>query len=67
MKNPLALAGAITPLAYCGRAAAQYGQMVDNGTGGAPWVGGLGGLWTLILLVLAVLGGVLWVILRNRK
>ncbi len=67
MKIPPTVIFRVAPVLFSGPAAAQYRTMIERSTWGAPWTGGLGGMWIPILFVLAVLGGVAWVVLRNRK
>lgn len=67
MKDWIALTTQAVPLWFNGSAAGQSGSMTEGGIWGAGWLVGLGGVWIPILLVLAVLGGVAWVILTNRK
>lgn len=55
------LALAITPLMNPASAFAQNGNMMNG-----AWMGGYGGLWVPILLVL-VIGLVAWVVMQKRK
>lgn len=59
-------AGATTLLAT-NAGSAQGGNMMDGGMWGAGWIGGSGGTWPAILIVLAVVGLVVWVVKRQRK
>ena len=43
---------------------AQNGNMMNGGGG---WMGGYGGAWTPILLVIVVAGLVAWIVSRGRK
>ena len=52
---------AIAPLASPGLALAQSGNMMNG-----AWMGGYGGVWVPILLVLVV-GLVAWVVMQKRK
>ena len=57
----VALALAITPLISPALAFAQNGHMMNG-----AWMGGYGGIWIPILLVLVV-GLVAWVVMQKRK
>lgn len=64
---PRALAGLL--LTAAGTASAQYGHMMndgDRGMWGGAWMGGYGGYWGPILLA-AVVGLVVWAVMRKRK
>lgn len=50
-----------------GTALAQNGTMMDGGAWGTGWMGGYGGIWTPILLVLVVAGVVAWIVGRKGK
>ena len=62
----------IVPLIAAGRAVAQTGHMMNGGMGdgamgGYGWMGGYGGFWVPILLVLVVVGLVVWVVKQKGK
>jgi len=59
-------AGATTLLAT-NAAFAQGGNMMDGGMWGTGWMGGTGGPWAAILIVLVVVGLVAWVVKQQRK
>lgn len=66
MKNLLALAIGTPPLFVTGAAWAQNAPMMDGHMGGAGWMGGYGGYWMPVLLVV-VIGVVAWVVMQRRK
>jgi hypothetical protein len=46
---------------------AQNGNMMNgNGIGGGSWMGGFGGYWGPVLLVVVV-GAVIWIVTQKRK
>ena len=50
-----------------GQGQGNYGPGMMNGYGyGAGWMGGYGGLWLVILLVVVV-GAVTWIVVQKRK
>lgn len=59
-------AGATT-LVATNAAFAQGGNMMDGGMWGAGWMGGSGGPWPAILIVVVVVGLVVWVVKQQRK
>lgn len=63
MKNLLALAAGS---AWLSDASAQGGPMMSGGMDGYRWMGGFGGLWVPVLLVVVV-GLLEWVMLQRRK
>lgn len=69
MKTLLAMAvgsmGAM--LLATGVALAQSGNMMNGGMWGTGWMGGYGGTWVPILLVIMVVGLVVWVVQRKGK
>ena len=64
MKLPT-LTLAITPLSSPGFAFAQTGNMMNGGMN-SGWMGGFGGFWVPVLLVIVV-GLVAWVVMQKRK
>ena len=48
-------------------AAAQNGHMMNDGMWNAGWMGGYGGMWLPILLVIAVVAVVAWMLGRKGK
>ena len=65
MKTSLAMAVVTIPLLATDFASAQSGNMMNGGAWGSGWMGGYGGMWTPILLVIVVVGLVAWVIKRK--
>ena len=62
MKNLFAVGLGTMPLFVTGAALAQNGSMM----GGGGWMGGYGGYWLPVLLVVVV-GVVGWVVMQRRK
>lgn len=60
------LAGLI-PLLSTGVASAQGGHMMNGGVGGYGWMGGYGGIWLPLLVVVAIAGLVIWVVMQKGK
>ena len=46
---------------------AQNGNMMNGGTWGSGWMGGYGGIWMPILLIIVVAGFVAWIVKRGGK
>ena len=67
MKTLLAMAVGTVPLLATGVALAQSGNMMNGGGRGMGWMGGYGGLWGPILLVVVVVGVVVLVMQRKGK
>ena len=66
MKNlPTRLCGFLT-LGLSDLAAAQSGNVMDGGMHGTGWMGGYGGYWGPVLLLI-VIGLVAWIVMRKRK
>lgn len=63
MKILLTRVAGTLPLGLSGLAAAQGGTMMN---GAAGWMGGYGGYWGPVLLVVVV-GLVAWIVMRRRK
>jgi len=55
---------AATALWASGAALAQNGNMM-GGSWGSGWMGGYGGLWMPVLLLIAVIGLAVWVVKRK--
>jgi hypothetical protein len=49
-----------------GVASAQSGSMMNRGHWGGGWMGGYGGVWVPVLLVVVV-GFVAWIVMQKRK
>ena len=66
MKNFFAVGLGAMPLFVTSAALAQSGSMMNGSMGGGGWMGGYGGYWLPVLLVVVV-GLVAWVVLQRRK
>ncbi len=66
MKNLLAIAVGTVPGLTTTLASAQSGTMMNGGMWNAGWMGGYGGVWVPILLVV-VIALLAWVVLQKRK
>jgi len=66
MKHLFAVALGTVPLFMSDAALAQNGPMMNGGMGSGGWMGGYGGYWLPVLLVVVV-GLVAWVIMQRRK
>lgn len=67
MKNLRAIAVGIISLLLAGTALAQSGNMMNGGMSGSGWMGGYGGAWGPLLLLVVVIGLVVWFFQRNGK
>lgn len=67
MKKLSALAVSAMSLATTHVAMAQSGNMMNGGMWGSGRMGGYGGMWTPILLVVVVVGVVVWIVKRGGK
>ena len=67
MKTLLAMAVGPVSLLATGASLAQNGNMMNGGTWSAGWMGGYGGIWMPILLVIVVVGLVAWIVKRKGK
>ena len=67
MKTLLARAIGTLTLLSAGVALAQGGSMMDRSGWGMAWMGGYGGVWGPILLVVVVVGAVALVMQRKGK
>lgn len=67
MNTLLALAVGSVPLFASGIALAQSGNMMDGGGWGMGWMGGYGGIWVPILLVVVVAGVLALIMQRKGK
>jgi preprotein translocase subunit SecG len=67
MKNSIAMTVVTAPLLATGAVLAQNGNMMNGGMmSGSGWMGGYGGYWVPILLVVVV-GLVAWIVMQKRK
>lgn len=67
MKTLFAMAVGTVPLLVTGVALAQSGSMMDGSAWGMGWMGGYGGIWGPILLVVVIAGLVALVMQRKGK
>ena len=67
MKQLSALAVSTMSLVTTHVAMAQSGNMMKGGMWGSGWMGGYGGMWTPILLLIVVIGVVAWIVKRGGK
>lgn len=66
MKNWLALTVGAAPSFVTGAALAQSGSTMNDSMGGGGWMGGYGGYWMPVLLVVVV-GLVVWIVMQKRR
>jgi hypothetical protein len=67
MKALLAMVVGALSLLVPGVSLAQNGNMMNGGGWGMGWMGGYGGIWGPILLVVVVVGAVVLVMQRKGK
>jgi len=67
MKTVFVNAVAAVALLTTGVAFAQSTNMMNGGIWGVGWMGGYGGIWMPILLVIVVAGVVAWIVKRDGK
>ena len=67
MNTLRAIAGGTASLFAADLALAQNGYMMNDGAWGFGWMGGFGGLWVPILLIVVVAGLVAWVVKGRAK
>ncbi|HSD42055.1 MAG TPA: hypothetical protein VLD36_09330 [Burkholderiales bacterium] len=67
MKTLLTMVVGTLALFATGVSLAQSGRMMDGGSWGVGWMGGFGGVWVPIVLVIVAVGLVLWVVQRKGK
>ena len=66
MKNLPATTAGSAPLWGSVAASAQTGPMMNSGMWGDGWMGGYGGYWVPVLL-LVIVGLVAWIVTQKRK
>ena len=66
MKNLLAITVGSAPLWVSVAASAQAGPMMSGGMWDGGWMGGYGGYWVPVLL-LVIVGLVAWIAMQKRK
>lgn len=67
MKTLLALAVGTVSLLVTGVSLAQNGNMMNGGMWGTGWMGGYGGIWVPILLVIVIAGVVILAVKQKGK
>lgn len=67
MKTLLAITLGALSLLTTGTSLAQNGNMMNGGIWSAGWMGGYGGIWMPILLVIVVIGLVAWIVAQKGK
>ena len=67
MKTLLAMVVGTVSVLATGVALAQTGNMMNGGGWGMGWMGGYGGIWMPILVVIVVVGLVVWFIKQKGK
>lgn len=67
MKTLFAMAVGTAPLLATDVSFAQNGNMMNGGMWGIGSMGGYGGIWVPILLVIVVVGLVVWVVKQKGK
>ena len=63
----LAVVSSMATLLVSSVAVAQSGNMMNGGMWNAGWMGGYGGMWVPILLVIVVVAVVAWMLGRKGK
>jgi len=66
MKNLLAIAVGMVLLLTTGVSLAQSGNMMNGGTWGFGWMGGYGGMWMPILMIVVVVAVVVWIVKQKK-
>ena len=67
MKNKVVVAVGTASLLATGASLAQNGNMMNGGVWGTGWMGGYGGIWIPILLVIVVAGVVAWLVKQKGR
>ena len=67
MKHISAIPVATASLLATSASWAQNGTMMNGGTWGSGWMGGYGGIWTPVLLVVVLVGVIAWIVNRKDK
>jgi uncharacterized membrane protein len=66
MKNLRAVALGMVPVLTPGVSFAQSGHMMNGGAWGSSWMGGYGGIWMPILMVIVVVALVVWIVKQKK-
>ena len=67
MKHLLAIAVATVLQLATGVSFAQNANMMNGGGWGVGWMGGYGGIWMPILMLVVVVALVVWVVKQQKK
>ena len=67
MKHFLAIAVATVLLLANRVSFAQSGNMMNGGGWGVGWMGGYGGIWMPILMLVVVVALVVWIVKQQKK
>ena len=67
MKNLRVMAAGSALLFTNSVSLAQSGHMMNGGSSGGHWMGGYGGAWMPILLIVVLVALVVWVVTKNKK
>lgn len=67
MKNLLAIAVGMVLLFATGVSFAQSGNMMNGWSWGSGWMGGYGGIWMPILMLVVVVALVVWIVKQQKK
>ena len=67
MKNLLAIAVGMVLLFATGVSFAQSGNTMNGWSWGGGWMGGYGGIWMPILMLVGVVALVVWVLKQQKK
>ena len=67
MRNLLAIAVGTVLLLATGASFAQSGNTMNGGGWGVGWMGGYGGIWMPILMLVVVVALVVWVVKQQKK
>ena len=66
MRNLLAIAVGTVFLLANSVSFAQSGNMMNGGVSGSGWMGGYGGIWMPILMLVVVVALVVWVVKQKK-
>jgi len=66
MKNLLVVALGSVPVLTPGVSFAQSGNMMNGGAWGNSWMGGYGGIWMPILVIVVVVALVVWIVKQKK-
>ena len=66
MKNLFAIGVGAVPLLTNGVSFAQSGNMMNGGTWGYGWMGGYGGIWMPVLMIIVAVALVVWIVKQKK-